>query len=113
MSNLTQLSLNLIKLSVHHSILAFNELLAVEDDDTTSPPAYGSASSLSLSSPSVAPITRSPSMDNLNLNPKSWYNLRVLDCSHNYVPRIDSSVVSYLLPPSLFPKKDIDLRRHN
>jgi hypothetical protein len=91
--NLAQLSLNLIKLSVHYSVVAFSELLMVEDEDKVplSPSGSSAASTLSLSSPSAVP-SRSPSME--NLNPQSWFNLRVLDCSHNYIPRIDSSVVS-------------------
>ena len=91
---MAQLSANLIKLSVHHSMVALNELLAVEDEDKPATSPSESTSTLSLSPLSSTP-SRSPSME--NLNPQSWFNLRVLDCSHNYVPRVDSSVVSTLL----------------
>ncbi len=71
-----------MKVSVHNSIAALSELLAVEDDPSyylPLPPPISDSGSV------VPPVSKS----------LSWLNLRVMDCSLNFVAKIDESIVSF------------------
>ncbi|EFA75749.1 hypothetical protein PPL_10804 [Heterostelium album PN500] len=92
-SNLLTISQFLTKISIHQSLYSLDELIVVEDE--TKLRQYNEVRKLNFGQTDPLEI-QFKRFQELYIRNSIWSKLAILDCSFNYIPKIDSSMYSLI-----------------